>query len=85
MNSGGVVFTNIQKFFPEVKGETHPTLSERRNIVLIADKAHRSQYDFIDGYARYMPDAPAQLFIHRIHGDVRHGTKSGKSSVYSSR
>ena len=46
--SGGVVFTTIQKFFPEEKGDRHPVLSERRNIVVIADEAHRSQYDFID-------------------------------------
>ena len=50
VDSGGVVFTTIQKFFPEEKGDTHPALSQRRNIVVIADEAHRSQYDFIDGY-----------------------------------
>ena len=55
--SGGVVFTTIQKFFPEEKGDRHPLLSDRRNIVVIADEAHRSQYDFIDGYARHMRDA----------------------------
>ena len=54
---GGVVFTTIQKFFPEASGDSHPVLSERRNIVVIADEAHRSQYDFIDGYARHMRDA----------------------------
>ena len=57
VESGGVVFTTIQKFFPEEKGDTHPVLSERRNIVVIADEAHRSQYDFIDGFARHMRDA----------------------------
>ena len=51
VESGGVVFTTIQKFFPEDKGDRHPVLSERRNIVVIADEAHRSQYDFIDGFA----------------------------------
>ena len=61
---GGVVFTTIQKFFPEEKGDTHPTLSQRRNIVVIADEAHRSQYDFIDGFARHMRDAlPNASFI----------------------
>ena len=61
---GGVVFTTIQKFFPEEKGDRHPLLSERRNIVVIADEAHRSQYDFIDGYARHMRDAlPNASFI----------------------
>jgi len=62
--SGGIVFTTIQKFLPEVKGDTFPMLSERRNIVVIADEAHRSQYDFIDGYARHMRDAlPKASFI----------------------
>jgi len=55
--SGGVFFTTIQKFLPEVKGDTFPELSKRRNIVVIADEAHRSQYDFIDGFARHMRDA----------------------------
>ena len=64
MNVAGVVFTTIQKFFPEKKGDAHPTLSERRNIVVIADEAHRSQYDFIDGYARNMRDAlPNASFV----------------------
>ncbi|HVB64900.1 MAG TPA: type I restriction endonuclease subunit R, partial [Nitrolancea sp.] len=64
VGSGGVVFTTIQKFFPEEKGDRHPVLSERRNIVVIADEAHRSQYDFIDGFARHMRDAlPHASFI----------------------
>lgn len=57
VSSGGVIFTTIQKFLPENKGERYPVLSERRNIVVIADEAHRSQYDFIDGFARHMRDA----------------------------
>jgi type I restriction enzyme R subunit len=64
VDAGGVVFTTIQKFFPEEKGDLHPLLSNRRNIVVIADEAHRSQYDFIDGYARHMRDAlPNASFI----------------------
>jgi type I restriction enzyme R subunit len=64
VQAGGVVFTTIQKFFPEEKGDRHPVLSERRNIVVIADEAHRSQYDFIDGFARHMRDAlPSASFI----------------------
>jgi len=64
VESGGVVFTTIHKFFPEEKGDHHPILSERRNIVVIADEAHRSQYDFIDGFARHMRDAlPNASFI----------------------
>lgn len=62
--SGGIVFTTIQKFLPEENGGVYPTLTERRNVVVIADEAHRSQYDFIDGFARYMRDAlPNASFI----------------------
>ncbi|MBN1667014.1 MAG: HsdR family type I site-specific deoxyribonuclease, partial [Anaerolineales bacterium] len=43
--SGGVVFTTIQKFQPE-EGNVYETLSERANIVVIADEAHRTQYGF---------------------------------------
>nr|QNO52269.1 hypothetical protein BPDGFPMF_00028 [Methanosarcinales archaeon ANME-1 ERB6] len=43
--SGGVVFTTIQKFQPE-EGNVHPKLSDRRNIIVIADEAHRTQYGF---------------------------------------
>jgi len=73
--SGGVVFTTIQKFLPDAGSEPidaaeraatggAPALSDRRNIVVIADEAHRSQYDFIDGFARRMRDAlPNASFI----------------------
>jgi type I restriction enzyme R subunit len=63
INSGGILFTTVQKFFP-CRGRVHPLLSRRRNIIVIADEAHRSQYDFIDGYARHMRDAlPNASFI----------------------
>lgn len=64
VKGGGVVFTTIQKFLPEEKGDLNPVLSERNNIVVIADEAHRSQYDFIDGFARHMRDTlPRASFI----------------------
>jgi type I restriction enzyme R subunit len=64
VQAGGVVFTTIHKFFSETQGDRHPMLSDRRNIVVIADEAHRSQYDFIDGFARHMRDAlPNASFI----------------------
>ena len=67
VNAGGVVFTTIQKFFPEEKAPSASSgqaLSDRRNIVVIADEAHRSQYDFIDGFARHMRDAlPNASFV----------------------
>jgi len=64
IEAGGVVFTTIQKFLPEANGDRHPVLSARRNIVVLADEAHRSQYDFVDGFARHMRDAlPNASFI----------------------
>jgi type I restriction enzyme R subunit len=61
---GGVVFTTIQKFMPAEQGDRNAVLSDRRNIVVIADEAHRSQYDFIDGFARHMRDAlPQASFV----------------------
>jgi len=61
---GGIIFTIIQKFLPEERGDRYLQLSNRRNIVVIADEAHRSQYDFIDGFARHLQDAlPNACFI----------------------
>jgi type I restriction enzyme R subunit len=62
--SGGVIFTTIQKFFPDEKHARHPLLTERKNVVVIADEAHRSQYGFIEGFARHLRDAlPNASFI----------------------
>jgi len=73
--SGGVIFTTIQKFSPVTGDGTYPMLSDRRNIVVIADEAHRSQYGFktkIDrktgeksyGFAKHLRDAlPNASFI----------------------
>jgi type I restriction enzyme, R subunit len=65
--AGGVFFTTIQKFMPPSPlggGAGGGVLSDRHNIVVIADEAHRSQYDFIDGYARHMRDSlPNASFI----------------------
>ncbi|MGH9335374.1 MAG: type I restriction endonuclease subunit R, partial [Vicinamibacteria bacterium] len=75
VESGGVVFTTIQKFFPEASEDRHAPLSERRNIIVIADEAHRSQYGFaakVDrktgeisyGFAKHLHDAlPNASFI----------------------
>ncbi|WP_041847485.1 type I restriction endonuclease subunit R, partial [Caldibacillus thermoamylovorans] len=71
--SGGIIFTTIQKFQPE-EGEM-PALTNRRNVIIIADEAHRSQYGFEAktnsktgdlkyGYAKYLRDAlPNASFI----------------------
>ena len=63
VSSGHVIFTTIQKFMP-AENNRDPGLSDRRNIIVIADEAHRSQYDFIDGYAAHMRAAlPHASFI----------------------
>lgn len=57
--SGGVIFTTIQKF-----EERSGPVCERANIVVLADEAHRSQYGFLDGGARWMRDAlPNATFV----------------------
>jgi type I restriction enzyme, R subunit len=68
--SGGVVFTIIQKFMPDEKRGKDPELSKRRNINVIADEAHRSQYDLIDGLAHNLRDSLPERIVHRLH---RHG------------
>ena len=73
--SGGVIFTTIQKFLPKNDKTTLPPVTERRNVVVIADEAHRSQYGFnallnnktgeiTYGFAKHMRDAlPNASFI----------------------
>ncbi|MGI8416346.1 MAG: type I restriction endonuclease subunit R, partial [Nakamurella sp.] len=60
-NTGGILFTTLQKFGRSADerdaGIDHPLLSDRRNIVVIVDEAHRSHYDDLDGYARHLKDA----------------------------
>ncbi len=73
--SGGVVFTTIQKFAPPTGQTDYPVLTKRRNVVVIADEAHRSQYGFSAkvnretgelayGFAKYLRDAlPNASFV----------------------
>ena len=65
--SGGVVFTTVHKFFPEGEETRFPQLSDRRNIVVIADEAHRSQYDFIDGFARSHARCSSKRLFYRVY------------------
>lgn len=72
---GGVIFTTLQKFSPEQGSTDYPVLTDRRNVIVIADEAHRSQYGFqakVDrkegdisyGFAKYVRDAlPNASFI----------------------
>lgn len=65
--SGGIIFTTLQKFRPGEDGDRNPVLTDRRNVVVVADEAHRSQYGFGEkldsegqlkaGLAKHMRDA----------------------------
>ena len=66
--TGGIYFTTLQKFgrtkVERENGLPHPLLSDRRNIIVIVDEAHRSHYDDLDGYSRHLRDAlPHASFI----------------------
>ncbi|MCC6705134.1 MAG: HsdR family type I site-specific deoxyribonuclease, partial [Thermomicrobiales bacterium] len=74
VNAGGVVFSTIQKFFSEKGEERFPVLSDRRNIIVMADEAHRSHYgfnakvgntgSFVRGFASHLRDAlPNATFV----------------------
>lgn len=74
--SGGIVFTTVQKFMPATTGVATAKLSDRRNIVVIADEAHRSQYDFVDGYARVMRESlPNASWIGFTGTPIEHSDK----------
>jgi type I restriction enzyme R subunit len=61
---GGVIFSTIQKFLPKEKEARMELLSDRKNIIIMADEAHRSQYDMLDGFAAHLNDAfPNASFI----------------------
>lgn len=66
--TGGIYFTTLQKFglskTERDSGADHPLLTDRRNIIVVVDEAHRSHYDDLDGYARHIRDAlPKAVFI----------------------
>ncbi|QHD85427.1 HsdR family type I site-specific deoxyribonuclease [Gordonia sp. JH63] len=59
--TGGIYFTTLQKFSrtqaEREAGADHPLLTDRRNVIVVVDEAHRSHYDDLDGYARHLADA----------------------------
>lgn len=59
--TGGIYFTTLQKFGlskdEKAAGTQHPLLTDRRNVIVVVDEAHRSHYDDLDGYARHLRDA----------------------------
>jgi hypothetical protein len=89
--SGGIYFTTLQKFgrtgASATPVEAHPLLSDRSNVIVIVDEAHRSHYDDLDGYAATCKRRPAQCHAHRLHGHAdQHGqtTTLARSSATTS-
>jgi type I restriction enzyme R subunit len=81
--SGGIIFSTIQKFGlsreEKAAGTSFPTLSERVNIVVMVDEAHRSNYDFIDGFARHLRDGlPNATYIGFTGTPIESADKSTK-------
>lgn len=88
--SGGIVFTTLQKFAPGEDGDANPVLTDRRNVVVIADEAHRSQYGFGEyldrqgrlkaGLAKYMRDAlPGATYLGFTGTPIESNDKSTRS------
>ena len=74
--AGGIIFTTNAKFLVD-EGNDYPLLSTRHNIVVMADEAHRSQYNFIDGFAKYIRQAlPNASFIGFTGTPIEHEDKS---------
>jgi type I restriction enzyme, R subunit len=89
--AGGVIFTTIQKFAPPQGESTYPVLTDRRNVIVIADEAHRTQYGFgakvnaksggvSYGFAKYLRDAlPNASFIGFTGTPVERDDRSTRS------
>lgn len=88
--SGGMVFTTLQKFAPLVGDDANPVLTDRRNVVVVADEAHRSQYGFSEslavdgtlksGLAKHMRDAlPGATFLGFTGTPIESGDKSTRA------
>lgn len=70
--SGGIIFTTIQKFSPFDDEDTYPLLSNRKNIVVIADEAHRSQYGF-GAKVRYIKDEGGkEISTKTVYGNAKY-------------
>lgn len=79
--NGSVIFTTLQKFRltqeEKESGVRHPLISPRRDVIVVVDEAHRSHYDFIDGYARNLRDAlPNATFIAFTGTPIENGVGS---------
>jgi type I restriction enzyme R subunit len=70
--SGGIVFTTIQKFAPDERGGEYETLSQRRNIVFIADEAHRSQYGLKARVVKTTDKATGEEGAYTVYGFAKY-------------
>jgi type I restriction enzyme R subunit len=88
--SGGIIFTTLQKFAPLAGDDVNPVLTDRRNVVVVADEAHRSQYGFSEtlaadgtlksGLAKHMRDAlPGATFLGFTGTPIESADKSTRS------
>lgn len=88
--SGGIIFTTLQKFAPGEDGDANPVLTDRRNVVVVADEAHRSQYGFSEkldsqgrlkaGLAKHMRDAlPGATYLGFTGTPIESNDKSTRS------
>ncbi|MDQ4214746.1 type I restriction endonuclease subunit R [Microbacterium capsulatum] len=89
--SGGIIFTTLQKFAPEAGGDSNLVLTDRRNVVVVADEAHRSQYGFAEsvdlttgqiksGLAKHMRDAlPNATYLGFTGTPIESNDKSTRS------
>lgn len=79
-SAGGVIFTTIQKFLPDDIADKDLLLTDRKNVVVIADEAHRSQYGFIHGFAQRVRGAlPNASFIGFTGTPVELGDRNTQS------
>jgi len=93
VNSGGIIFATIQKFFPAKDEDEVPLLTDRRNVIVIADEAHRTQYGFkakvnqktgekTYGFAKYLRDALPNASYIGFTGTPIEGTDVNTPAVF---
>ena len=84
--NGGILFTTLQKFGrtkeERESGRSHPLLSDRRNIIVIVDEAHRSHYDDLNGYARHLRDALPHATMIAFTGTPVSGAERNTQAVF---
>jgi type I restriction enzyme R subunit len=86
VSGGGILFTTLQKFGrtkeERESGQRHPLLSDRRNIIVIVDEAHRSHYDDLNGYARHLRDAVPHATMIAFTGTPISGAERDTRAVF---